>query len=418
MKIDQLHKIYLKSSGISTDTRNLKQNSIFFALKGENFDGNKYATQAIEKGASFVVIDNPIYKLDNRYILVENCLKSLQKLAKHHRTKLQCPVIGITGTNGKTTTKELIYTTLNTTYKTECTNGNLNNDIGVPLTILSTPLDTEMLIVEMGANHLGEIKFLCEIAQIDYGIITNIGKAHLEGFGSYKNIIKTKSELYQYISKNNKTIFINKKDDLLMKLSETMNREFYPDYDNNPKKEGNSSVIINNQIINSKLIGSYNNTNIVAAYTIAKYFKVKEDKIINSLEQYKSSNNRSELKITKAKNTLTLDAYNANPTSMSLSIDSFLETNNKTCWLILGDMLELGKVSKNEHQNIINQIKKKNINNVIIIGSEFGKCKHNFKHFNNINQASDWLVKNPIKSKNILLKGSRGIKLEKLEKVL
>lgn len=416
MNIDTLHTAFLKSSGVSTDTRSLKQGSIFFSLKGENFNGNKYASQALEKGASFSVIDDSNYKQDERYIVVKDSLKCLQELAKYHRKKLSCPVIGITGTNGKTTTKELIFATLSTSFKTTCTKGNLNNDIGVPLTILSTPLDAEMLIVEMGANHMGEITFLCNIAQIDYGIITNIGKAHLEGFGSHENIIKTKNELYQYVYENNKKLFVNKNDKLLIELSQNISREFYLDYQNITNDDGLCYVMVDNHKIKTNLVGSYNKTNVAAAFTIASYFDIDKKKIVDSLKKYKPSNNRSELRKTEVKNILTLDAYNANPSSMSLSIDSFLETNKTNRWLILGDMLELGDSSNLEHQNIIDSLHKKNIKNVIIVGKEFGKCTHNYKHFNNVDLLSQWIIKNPITDSKILLKGSRGIKLEQLEK--
>lgn len=345
MKINQLHTIYLNSSGICTDTRTLKKDCIFFALTGENFNGNEYASKAIELGASNVVIDDLSYKKDERYIVVDNVLKSLQSLASYHRSKLKCPVIGITGTNGKTTTKELMHCVLSSKFRTVCTKGNLNNDIGVPLTILSSPLDTEMLIVEMGANHIREINTLCEMAQIDYGLITNIGKAHLEGFGSYENIIKTKNELYQFIQKKNKKVFVNKKDKLLVELSEKIDRVFYTDFKITNNEDSLASVSINNKEVKTKLIGSYNTSNIIAAYTIASYFGVDEKSIVESLQNYTPSNNRSELKITDSKNTLILDAYNANPTSMSLSIDSFLKVKKKSYWLILGDMLELGKSS-------------------------------------------------------------------------
>jgi UDP-N-acetylmuramoyl-tripeptide--D-alanyl-D-alanine ligase len=418
MEINQLHNIYLNSSGVCTDTRTLKKDCIFFALTGENFNGNEYASKAIELGASNVVIDDLSYKKDERYILVENVLKSLQTLASYHRNLLKCPVIGITGTNGKTTTKELMHCVLSSKFKTVCTKGNLNNDIGVPLTILSSPLDTEMLIVEMGANHIREINTLCEIAQIDYGLITNIGKAHLEGFGSYENIIKTKTELYQFIQKKNKKVFVNKRDTLLVELSERIDRVFYTDFKSTNNEDSLASVFINNKEVKTKLIGSYNTSNIIAAYTIASYFGVDEQSIVDSLQDYTPSNNRSELKITNSKNTLILDAYNANPTSMSLSIDSFLKAKKKSYWLILGDMLELGKSSLEEHQKIIDSLEEKNAKNVIIVGDEFGRCKHSYRHFDTVELVSKWITTHPVINCQILLKGSRGIKLEQLERVL
>jgi UDP-N-acetylmuramoyl-tripeptide--D-alanyl-D-alanine ligase len=418
MSIEQIHLLFLNSTGICTDTRKLNHNCLFFALTGENFNGNEYASKALELGASYAIIDNLSYQKDNRFILVDNVLETLQKLAKFHRSKLQCPVIGITGTNGKTTTKELIFAVLNTSFKTVCTQGNLNNDIGVPLTILSTPLDTEMLIVEMGANHMGEIKFLCEIAEIDYGIITNIGKAHLEGYGSFENIIKTKNELYQFVKKNNKKLFVNKKDNLLLELSAEIDREFYTDFVSPIDEDSLATIIVNDKKIKTKLVGAYNKNNIIAAYTIGCFFKVKELDIINSLQEFTPSNNRSELKITKAKNTLILDAYNANPTSMEASIESFLEIKKKSCWLILGDMLELGESSLIEHQKIINNLKERETENVLLIGKEFGKCNHAFRHFESVDLAEFWIKENSIENSHILLKGSRGIKVENLERVL
>ena len=311
-----------------------------------------------------------------------------------------------------------MHCVLSSKFRTVCTKGNLNNDIGVPLTILSSPLDTEMLIVEMGANHIREINTLCEMAQIDYGLITNIGKAHLEGFGSYENIIKTKNELYQFIQKKNKKVFVNKKDKLLVELSEKIDRVFYTDFKITNNEDSLASVSINNKEVKTKLIGSYNTSNIIAAYTIASYFGVDEKSIVESLQNYIPSNNRSELKITDSKNTLILDAYNANPTSMSLSIDSFLQVKKKSYWLILGDMLELGKICLEEHQKIIDRLEEKNAKNVIIVGDEFGRCKHSYKHFDTVDLASKWITTRPIINSHVLLKGSRGIKLEQLERVL
>ena len=278
MDIKELHKIFLKSSGVTTDSRQIELNSIFFALKGDNFDGNKYAKSAIDKGASFAVVDNQAYCLNEKYILVDDVLSCLQELSKYHRKQLNCPVLGITGTNGKTTTKELITAVIEKKFKTVATKGNYNNHIGVPLTLLRAKLDTEFLIVEMGANHIHEIEFLCGLAQIDFGIITNIGKAHLEGFGSVEGVIKAKKELYDHIDINDGTLFVNANDKLLKSISENTNRILY---NINEQEQSNSpfaEVIYNGSLISSQLIGDYNRTNILAACEIGRYFGVSLEK--------------------------------------------------------------------------------------------------------------------------------------------
>ena len=416
MDIKELHKIYLKSSGVTTDSRQIELNSIFFALKGDNFDGNKYAKSAIDKGASFAVVDNQAYCLNEKYILVDDVLSCLQELSKYHRKQLNCPVLGITGTNGKTTTKELITAVIEKKFRTVATKGNFNNHIGVPLTLLRAKLDTEFLIVEMGANHIHEIEFLCGLAQIDFGIITNIGKAHLEGFGSVEGIIKAKKELYEHIDINDGTLFVNANDKLLKSISENTDRILY---NINEQEQSNSpfaEVIYNGSLISSQLIGDYNRTNILAACEIGRYFGVSLEKTKEAIESYTPSNNRSQLLETN-RNTIVLDAYNANPSSMTEAIKAFQKVNHKKKLLILGDMLELGENSLVEHQSIIDELSQDN-QKVILVGQEFNKCQHNFVHFFNSEDALVWIEENQIEDMFILLKGSRGIKLEILKDAL
>ena len=416
MSVKELHKLFLKSSGVITDSRQIKLNSIFFALKGDNFDGNEYAKSAIEKGASFAVIDNQTYCLNKKYIVVDDVLSCLQELSQYHRKQLNCPVLGITGTNGKTTTKELIKAVIQKNFKTVATKGNLNNHIGVPLTLLSAKLNTEFLIIEMGANHTNEINFLCKLAQVNFGIITNIGKAHLEGFGNVQNVIKAKKELYDHINVNNGTLFVNANDKLLMSISENTERVLY-----NIKKQEQSNTmfaeaIFNESLISSQLIGDYNRTNILAACEIGSYFGVTLENIKDAIKSYIPSNNRSQLFKTR-RNTIILDAYNANPSSMSEAIKAVQKLNHKKKLFILGDMLELGENSLVEHQSIIDELSENN-QEVILIGNEFNKCQHNFIHFFNSEDALGWIEENPIEDMFILLKGSRGIKLEILKNVL
>ncbi len=416
MNIKELHNIFLKSSGVTTDSRHIELNSIFFALKGDNFDGNKYAKSAIDKGASFAVVDNKAYCLNEKYILVDDVLSCLQELSKYHRKQLNCPVLGITGTNGKTTTKELITAVIEKKFKTVATKGNFNNHIGVPLTLLSAKLDTEFLIVEMGANHIHEIEFLCGLAQVDFGIITNIGKAHLEGFGSVEGVIKAKKELYDHIDINDGTLFVNANDKLLMSISENTKRILYNIKEQELSNSPFAEVVFNDSLISSQLIGDYNRTNILAACEIGHYFGVSLENTKEAIESYTPSNNRSQLLKTN-RNTIVLDAYNANPSSMTEAIKAFQKVNHKKKLFILGDMLELGENSLVEHQSIIDELSQNN-QKVILVGQEFNKCQHNFAHFLNSKDALDWIEENPIEDMFILLKGSRGIKLEMLKEAL
>ena len=415
MTVQELYKIFLNSSGVCTDSRKIENDNIFFALRGANFNGNLFADQAIQEGCSYAIIDEKEFQKNKQYILVDDVLECLQKLSTFHRKQLNCPVIGITGTNGKTTTKELIYKVLRTQYKTIATQGNFNNHIGVPLTLLSTPLDTEILIVEMGANHSGEIAFLSNIAKPNFGIITNIGKAHLEGFGGYNGVIKTKSELYNYIKKNGGKIFVNGKDELLLNLSKNIERITY--CNNSQFLSANPFVQFSYQEtkISTQLIGSYNYPNLAAACCIGMYFGITKSNCKKAIENYIPTNNRSQVEKSKKGNTLVLDAYNANPSSMRVAIESLQQMSaiNKT--VILGDMLELGNDSLHEHQEIVELLKTSNFQSVFLVGEEFQKTTNPFSSFSNTNELNNWLKSNPITDSAILLKGSRGIRLEELK---
>jgi len=421
MNINQIHEIFLQSEGITTDTRKINKNEIFFALKGENFDGNKFALKALKSGASYSIIDNKDFFVDNRTILVKNVLITLQELATFHRKYLNIPIIAITGTNGKTTTKELINTVMCKKYAVFATQGNFNNHIGVPLTLLSMNKTTQLGIVEMGANHIGEIKKLCSIAKPNYGLITNIAKAHLEGFVSIEGVKKAKNELYRYISDNKGFLFVNGDDDTLMKLSKHISRIVYGENINAACKgsrlESGTFLKVKweNKKIDSKLVGNYNFHNILAAICVGMYFKVNKKDIISAIEEYEPGNNRSQLLETK-KNKLIVDAYNANPTSMGLSIENFKQIKAKNKLMILGDMLEMGKSSYQEHQKIVDLVQKLKFKNVFFVGNEFKQFsdtgKYQYRFFKTVSELNIYLDTEPLKNNFILLKASRGIRLE------
>ena len=414
MNIKHLYNIYKENPIICTDTRKIKKGSIFFALKGQKFNGNLFANKAIKEGCSYAIIDEKSNTKNKQFIHVKNSLKTLQELARYHRKKLSIPIIGITGTNGKTTSKELIHTVLKTKLNCYATKGNLNNHIGVPLSILEINHKHEIAIIEMGANHEKEIDFLCNIALPTHGTITNIGSAHLEGFKNIQGVIKTKSELYNYIKQNNGILFINNDDQLLISLSKNIKSIFY-----GINSELDISIKDNtpflklkwkNNIIESKLIGEYQFYNISLAICIGNYFNVSEKNIKLAIESYIPKNNRSEIQKTN-NNTIILDAYNANPSSMKSMLYSFAKQkyNNKMC--ILGDMLELGKQTEKEHKSIIKLTKDLSLN-CFFIGREFADISKN--GFKNKKEFKSFLIKNPIKNKTILIKGSRGIGLEEL----
>ena len=423
MIISQLHTLFLKSNSVSTDTRKVVENDLFFALKGENFNGNKFAKNAIEKGASFAIIDDSFYSQGDKYIIVENVLNTLQELARYHRNYLGLKIIALTGSNGKTTTKELINTVLSTKYNTTATIGNLNNHIGVPLTLLSMNTSTEIGIVEMGANHLKEIEFLCSIAQPDFGYITNFGKAHLEGFGGIEGVIKGKSELYYYLKTNNKLVFVNNEDVKQVSLLKDYNKIYsFGNSRNNDVtiniEDANPFVIskFKNKIIESKLIGSYNFTNICAAIAIGHYFDIEATSIKDAIENYIPSNNRSQI-IIKGSNKIILDAYNANPSSMKAALDNLAQLKDPNKIAILGDMFELGNDAEKEHQFIADYAASFNFDELLLVGENFyktnseGNTYRTFENFKNIT-----LLKS-IKDTTILIKGSRGMALERLLKI-
>lgn len=431
MKTEQIYSLFLSSAGISTDTRKADPNQIFIALKGDRFNGNLYAKDALEKGCSYAIVDDKSVVLNEKFILVDNCLDCLQDLARTHRQTFNIPVIAITGSNGKTTTKELITSILEKKFKIHSTQGNLNNHIGVPLTILSMK-EADIAIIEMGANHSGEIAALCEIADPDYGIITNIGKAHLEGFGSLEGIIRAKAELYNYIGKKGGKIFINGENEILRNLADEFHLKMIS-YFSGPELQCDGFVIDSEQQMNisisfpkrenwrtnTKLAGKYNLENILAAAAVGKYFEVDEKSIIESLRDYQPDNNRSQL-IKTENNSLLLDAYNANPTSMYEALKNFSELKAENKMIIIGDMLELGEYSKDEHQTILNLLKEFYFENVFLVGSEFKywKNKYNFTFFLNIEELTEHFNLNKVYDNYVLLKASRGINLEKVVKFL
>ena len=413
MEIKEIYKLYSKYYLVDTDTRSIRKNTMFFALKGENFNGNKFAKEALKNGADYAIIDEVAFHKNDNTILVDNVLETLQKLANYHRLQLKVPIIALTGSNGKTTTKELINCVLSEKYKTTATKGNLNNHIGVPLTLLSITPKTEIGIVEMGANHQKEIEFLSAIAQPDFGYITNFGKAHLEGFGSIDGVIKGKSELYSYLIKNDKTIFINPKDKIQVDKTRKAKTICFPE--NIAFLEANPFVKLsfNSEEIQSNLVGDYNYTNIIAAITIGNYFKVENSKIKEAIENYVPTNNRSQI-IEKESNHIILDAYNANPSSMKVALENFSKIKKPFKTVILGDMFELGKDSNKEHQEIVNLADEFSFFNTLYVGEHFFKTNTKNKQFKNYEELKKYIHKKPLENQSILIKGSRGMKLERI----
>jgi UDP-N-acetylmuramoyl-tripeptide--D-alanyl-D-alanine ligase len=426
MTIQELHTLFLQYPQLSTDTRAINIDSIFFALKGDNFDGNKFAKDAIEKGAKFAVISDYNYKLNESYILVKDTLKTLQALAKYHRDQLNIPIIGITGSNGKTTTKELIKSALSQKYKTFATHGNLNNNIGVPLSLLSINEKHEIAIIEMGANHQKEIEFLVNICNPDCGLITNIGKAHLEGFGGIEGVEKGKVELFQNLSSRNKQIFINVDDLRLKNYVEQMKAITYGTNNCEYKGEITSNTPFlsvnvkygNHEFeINSNLIGTYNFNNILSAVVLGDYFDVSPVQIKKGIESYQPINNRSQL-VRQGSNKIIMDAYNANPSSMAEAINNLVKSQAENKFFVLGDMLELGVESEFEHKNIIELLQKENLKG-ILVGKEFTKYNTSeYPIFDTNQEAKDYLKLNKKENTLYLIKGSRGIKLETVQEVL
>ena len=426
MKTEQLYNLFKESKGVSTDSRTVGKGQIFFALWGDNYNGNKFASEALAHGAMCAVVDDPLFETENT-ILVDDCLFELQALASYYRKELNVPVLAITGTNGKTTTKELLAAILSKKFKIHFTQGNLNNHIGVPLTILAAPSDTEMLILEMGASHISEIRTLCLIAKPDYGIITNIGNAHIEGFGSMDGIIKTKIELYEHLRKVNGVALYNDKDPLLTeKIFKLVNRAV-PFSDptgidlilEQMQSDFNLRIAItylhHTYDLKTNLFGTYNFENVRAAVATGLFLGVEMKDIIESVEKYQPANNRSQIKNTK-NNTLICDSYNANPTSMRLALDSFAALKAEHKAVILGDMLELGEKSEEEHLKVLKVLQSDFTGQVFLVGKVFQKIspKSGFKTFANVDKLIEFFKGEPVKGNTILIKGSRGIKLERI----
>lgn len=427
MEIAELYKCFMECGKVTTDSRNCPEGSMFIALKGETFNGNAFAAQALKQGCRYAVIDESEYAGEGT-ILVDNCLQALQQLANYHRRQLKTPVIGITGTNGKTTTKELISTVLSRKFNTLYTEGNFNNHIGVPLTLLRLTKEHEMAVVEMGANHPGEIKTLVHIAEPDYGIITNVGKAHLQGFGSFEGVIRTKGELYDFLrAKGGATIFIQNENPYLNGIAEGLTCVRYgqtaglyvsgeliscsPFLSFRWTAEGVSHEV------NTHLIGSYNLDNMLAAAAIGRYFGVSDDDISSALASYLPHNNRSQLKET-ADNKLIVDAYNANPTSMMAALKNFRQVEAPHKMVILGDMKELGEASREEHQKVVDYLKECGFDRVVLVGPEFAAATHSYQTFQHVDEVlADIRIHKP-QGYYILIKGSNSMKLSQLSEYL
>tara|TARA_A200000113_G_scaffold218140_1_gene225306 strand:+ start:67 stop:1353 length:1287 start_codon:yes stop_codon:yes gene_type:complete len=424
MDLAKLHECFKASSGVITDSRKLEQNCLFIALKGVNFDGNEFAEMAIEKGAKFAVVDRPeIAEKNDKMILVEDTLKSLQQLANYHRKQIPAKIIALTGSNGKTTTKELIHSVLSQKYVTRATVGNLNNHIGVPLTLLEFDEKTEIGVVEMGANHIGEIDFLSRIAAPDFGLITNYGYAHLEGFGSFEGVIKGKSELYDYLLEKPGMVFLNIDDPIQKKWTNSLSAFTFGE-DNQAdcnvnyirEKSGPLTIGFEKEKIQSQLYGDYNFTNLATAIAIGKYFELNQEEIKKGIASYLPANNRSQI-ISKSTNRITLDAYNANPTSMRASISSFCPTKQRKSIVIIGDMFELGAYASAAHQEVIDQLIHSAVEKVITVGDHFYQTQtegQKFKKFRTLEETKKYIAQNRFDQTDILIKGSRGMALEGL----
>ncbi|MBP6755212.1 MAG: UDP-N-acetylmuramoyl-tripeptide--D-alanyl-D-alanine ligase [Bacteroidia bacterium] len=435
MSINDLYTLFIScNQKITTDTRQIEKGSIFFALKGDNFDANEFAISAIEQGCLYAVVDQPNFANGTSILLVEDVLDTLQNLAKMHRSHLKIPVIGITGSNGKTTNKELIHAVLSKKFNTYATKGNLNNHIGVPLTVLKIHKEHEIAIVEMGANHQGEIAMLSDICDPDFGLITNIGKAHLEGFGGEEGIKIGKSELYKYIEKKNGKIFINGNDPVLIELSRSIDKvyfgenntfDIYGELANNSefvelKWNTTGNALDNMPLIRTHLFGHYNFVNVICAICIGNYFGVEKHLINEAISNYLPEMNRSQVKKTST-NTLILDAYNANPSSMMLAIKHFVRQPFPNKFVVLGDMFELGDYSYQEHKLILDELFSHPEVKCLLVGTHFNQFKNDYLGFSfceNINLAQNFIENNKIAEFTILIKGSRGIALEKLVPLL
>ena len=427
MSIIDLYDLFIHNPQITTDSRNCPKGSIFFALKGDKFDGNQYAGKALASGCVYAVIDNPDYYIGERTILVDNVLKTLQQLAHHHRKVLGLPIIGITGTNGKTTTKELLAAVLSTKFNLLYTEGNFNNHIGVPLTLLRLTHDHEMAVIEMGASHPGDIKELVDIVHPNYGIITNVGRAHLEGFGSFEGVIRTKGELYDYIRRSKGKIFIKKENEYLQSIAKGIEQITYGNGDDafasgqvvscdpflvfNWKQQGKLHTV------ETHMIGSYNLDNVLDAVAVGRFFKIPAERISRAIAAYEPTNNRSQFKKTD-NNELIIDAYNANPSSMKVALDNFITMPVQPKAIILGDMRELGPTSDELHAEVVEQIKKGQFDKVFLCGEHFSKVGKEFSPFATTEAMVEELRKQPLKGYHILIKGSHSMGLEKLADIL
>lgn len=427
MGISDLYELFLHHPKVTTDSRNCPRGSLFFALKGERFDGNQYAAKALEAGCSYAVIDNPDYNTDERTILVPNALTALQQLAHRHRKMVGLPIIGITGTNGKTTTKELLAAVLATKYNLLYTEGNLNNQIGVPLTLLRLTHEHEMAVIEMGASHPGDIKELTNLVQPNYGIITNVGCAHLEGFGSFEQIVSTKGELYDYIRRVKGKIFVNQENPYLMPIGKGIEQVTYGTTDSafasghvvncNPflvfdwKQQGKIHTV------ETHLIGAYNLDNVLAAVAVGRYFKIPAERISRAIAAYEPTNNRSQLKKTD-RNELIIDAYNANPSSMKVALDNFASMPVSPKAVILGEMRELGPTSNQLHAEVVAQVKTGNYDQVFLCGTHFQQTAEGLATYATTEELLATLQSNPLTGYHILIKGSHGMALERTIEVL
>ena len=427
MSIIDLYDLFIHNPQITTDSRNCPKGSIFFALKGDKFDGNQYAGKDLASGCVYAVIDNPDYYIGERTILVDNVLKTLQQLAHHHRKVLGLPIIGITGTNGKTTTKELLAAVLSTKFNLLYTEGNFNNHIGVPLTLLRLTHDHEMAVIEMGASHPGDIKELVDIVHPNYGIITNVGRAHLEGFGSFEGVIRTKGELYDYIRRSKGKIFIKKENEYLQSIAKGIEQITYGNGDDafasgqvvscdpflvfNWKQQGKLHTV------ETHMIGSYNLDNVLAAVAVGRFFKIPAERISRAIAAYEPTNNRSQFKKTE-NNELIIDAYNANPSSMKVALDNFITMPVQPKAIILGDMRELGPTSDELHAEVVEQIKKGQFDKVFLCGEHFSKVGKEFSPFATTEAMTEELRRQPLKGYHILIKGSHSMGLEKLADIL
>lgn len=418
-RIKELYSIFCNHTNITTDSRNIKRGNIFFALKGENFNGNKFAEKAIEQGAALAVIDEKEYNTNDKCFLVDDVLHTLQKLANHHRHQFpDLKILSITGTNGKTTTKELCYAVLSKKYKTVATQGNLNNHIGVPLTLLRITKDTEFAIIEMGANHIGEIDFLCNIAEPVYGLITNIGRAHLEGFGGFEGVIKTKTEMFRYLDRPNHYCIINMDDKSLENYSYSHKNIVYH-YSLEKKIESETATLYyKGNIISSNLVGSYNAYNMLAAITVGEIFDVPSSLAIKAIENYKPQNHRSQISKTD-NNTLILDCYNANPSSVNAVLNAFESLNTEKKYVVIGAMKELGESSREEHKKVLEILKKMNLEQIVLVGDEFKELiDDSYSWFKTSEEAKQYFIKNPIIGGTILIKGSHSTEMDIIADVL